>query len=84
MTVRDYIHILADTHLITEVHRYDPSLKKQYGTGKKIYAVDIGMTNQVHSGFPGIIQKLLENLMSVELQRRHSDVYPRVAKLLPI
>lgn len=75
MTVRDYIHILADTHLITEVHRYDPSLKKQYGTGKKIYAVDIGMRNQVAFRVSGDHQKLLENLVLVELKRRDFDVY---------
>ena len=75
MTVRDYIHILADTHLITEVHRYDPSLKKQYGTGKKIYAVDNGMRNQVAFRVSGDHEKLLENLVLVELKRQGLNVY---------
>lgn len=34
-TVRGYIRNLANTYLIFEVYRYDPSLKKQYGSGKK-------------------------------------------------
>lgn len=75
MTVRDYIHILTDTHLITEVHRYDPSLKKQYGTGKKIYAVDTGMRNQIAFRISGDQEILLENLVLVELKRRGFDVY---------
>lgn len=75
MTVRDYIHILADTHLITEVHRYDPSLKKQYGNGKKIYAVDTGMRNQVAFRIPGDHEKLLENLVLVKLKPRGFDVF---------
>lgn len=75
MTVRDYIQILADTHLIIAVHRYDPSLKKQYGTGKKIYAVDTGMRNQVAFRISGDHEKLLENLVLVELKRQGLDVY---------
>lgn len=75
MTVRDYIHILADTHLVTEVLRYDPSLKKRYGTGKKIYAVDTGMRNQVAFRVSGDHEKLLENLVVIELKRRGFDVF---------
>jgi len=75
MTVRDYIHILADSHLITEVHRYDPSLKKLYGTGKKIYAVDTGLRNQVAFRVSGDHEKLLENLVLVELKRRGLNIY---------
>lgn len=74
-TVREYIQNLASTYLIFEVYRYDPSLKKQYGSGKKIYAIDTGMRNQVSFRFSGDHGKLLENLVFLELKRRRNEIF---------
>lgn len=79
-TVREYIRFLADTYLFFEVYRYDPSLKKQHGSGKKIYCIDNGMRNKVSFRFSADNGKLLENIVFLELLRRKCDVYYHSAK----
>lgn len=74
-SVQDYIGYLEEAFLIFEIFRYDPSLKKQYVTEKKLYCIDTGMRNAVAFRFSGDRGRLLENLVLIELLRRRASVY---------
>lgn len=74
-SVRDYIGFLEEAYLIFEIFRYDPSLKKQYVTEKKLYCIDTGMRNAVAFRFSDDKGRLLENLVLIELLRRHASVF---------
>ena len=75
MSVRSYIGFLEEAYLIFELFKYDFSLKKQYANPKKIYVIDNGMRNAVSFRFSGDNGRLLENLVFIELKRRHDSVY---------
>ncbi|OPX62537.1 MAG: hypothetical protein A4E33_02286 [Methanoregula sp. PtaB.Bin085] len=74
-SVRDYIGFLEDAFLLFEIFRYDPSLKKQYVTEKKLYCIDNGMRNAVAFRFSEDRGRLLENMVLIELLRRRASVY---------
>lgn len=74
-TIKQYISYLEDANLVYEIYNYDPSLKKQIGNKKKIYAVDTAF--MVFLGFSASPNygRLLENAVYIELRRRKKDVY---------
>lgn len=74
-TVKNYTFFLESVFLLFEVYKYDYSLKKQFVSNKKIFAIDNGLRNQVafkHSSDKG---RLLENLIFIELKRRRKNVF---------
>jgi uncharacterized protein len=74
-SVKNYIEFLESVYLLFELFKYDYSLKKQYVSNKKVYAIDNGLRNVVafkHSADSG---RLLENLVFIELLRRGKTVY---------
>jgi predicted AAA+ superfamily ATPase len=75
MSVRDYIRYLEDAYLFFELYRYDPSLKRQYASQKKLYVIDNGMRNTVSFRFSGDSGHLLENLVFIDLKRRGMSIY---------
>jgi len=46
-TVKNHIHYLQESYLAFELFKYDFSLKKQYISNKKIYAIDNGLRNAI-------------------------------------
>lgn len=74
-TIKNYLEYIQQTYLISQLFRYDPSVKKQMMSPKKIYFVDnaiikrIGFNATEHNGV------FLENLVFIELKRRGWDVY---------
>ncbi len=44
-TVKEYIHLLEEVFLLSNLKKFDFSLKKQERHNKKVYSVDIGMAN---------------------------------------
>jgi len=74
-SVRDYVGFLEEAYLLFEIFRYDSSLKKQYVTEKKLYCIDTGMRNAVAFRFSDDKGRLLENLVLIELLRRHASVF---------
>lgn len=74
-TIKDYIDYLEQSYLLFECYKYDFSLKQQTVYNKKIYVVDNGLRNAVSFRFSTEFGQQLENLVYVELKRRHKDVY---------
>lgn len=74
-TVKNYIELIGESYLAFELMKYDFSLKKQYVSNKKIYAIDNGLRNSVAFAFSEDIGKMLENMVFIELKRRGTEVY---------
>jgi uncharacterized protein len=74
-SVKDYMNILQEGYLIFEVHKYDPSLKRQYQSNRKIFVIDNGLRNTIAFRTSADNGKLLENLVFLELNRRHEEVW---------
>lgn len=74
-SVKNYIEFMQESYLLFELFKYDCSLKKQYVSDKKIYAVDNGLRNTVAFSFSEDRGKLLENAVFMELKRRGAELY---------
>lgn len=74
-TIKNYLEYIQQTYLIFQLFRYDPSVKKQMLSPKKVYFVDNAIINRI--GFNATENKgvFLENMVFVELKRRGADVY---------
>jgi len=74
-TIKQYISYLEDANLLYEIYNYDPSLKKQIGNKKKIYAVDMAFVKFLGFSTSPNYGRLLENAVYIELKRRKKDIY---------
>lgn len=74
-SVKNYIEFMQESYLIFELYKYDYSLKKQFVSDKKIYAVDNGLRNNVAFRFSKDRGRLLENLVFLEIIRKGCEVY---------
>lgn len=74
-TVKNHIHYLQESYLVFELFKYDFSLKKQYVSNKKIYAIDNGLRNAIAFSVSSDDGRLLENLVFLELKRRAQEIY---------
>jgi hypothetical protein len=74
-TIKNYVTFMESVYLLTEIFRYDNSLKKQYVSNKKIYCIDSGLRNRVAFKNSGDKGRLLENAVFLELKRRQKDIY---------
>ncbi|MDD9953495.1 MAG: ATP-binding protein [Candidatus Woesearchaeota archaeon] len=74
-TVKLYISYLEDANLLYTITNYDPSLKKQLGNKKKVYAVDPLFVNFLGFNVSPNYGRLLEQAVYLELRRRGDDVY---------
>jgi len=74
-TVSEYCHYFEDSYLCYLLNVYDYSLQKQTRHHKKIYFNDVAMANKIgfrHSEDHG---HLLENIVYLELKRRHKEIF---------
>src|SRR3989338_6753056 len=62
-------------YLFFTIYKYDYSLKKQFISDKKIYAIDNGLRNAVSFAVSDDRGRLLENMIFLELKRRGYEVY---------
>ncbi len=72
-TLKEYVGLLESAFMISIVRRYSPSLRKQGGYSKKVYAVDtamahLGMRTSEDRG------RIFENAVYLHLRRKY-DVY---------
>ena len=74
-TIKSYIGYLETSWLLFVVNRYAFSVKQQQIANKKIYCVDTGLTKSVAFAFSKNSGKFLENIVFLELRRRHTDIY---------
>lgn len=75
MSVKNYMEFMEESFLFFEMRKYDPSLKKQFVSNKKIYGIDNGMRNTVAFYSSEDEGRLLENLVFIELKRRGFDPF---------
>ncbi|MFH0854267.1 MAG: ATP-binding protein [bacterium] len=74
-SVKNYVDFIEQSYLIFELYKYDYSLKKQYVSNKKVYAIDNGLRNNTVFSFFDDNGKSLENLVFIELRRRGYDIF---------
>lgn len=75
VSVKNYIEFMEQSYLIFELYKYDHSLKKQFVSDKKIYAIDNGLRNAVAFYASSDEGRLLENIVFLELKRRGREIY---------
>jgi len=70
-----YMEYLENTYMIQSVPLFDWSLQKQHVNPKKIYSIDTGLSKRVSFEVGKRIGDMLENIVYLELKRRHSKIY---------
>ncbi len=73
--VKNYVEFLEEAYLFFTLNKYDPSLKKQIMSSRKVYSIDTGLVNSVSFMFSENTGPLLENIVFLELKRRFQEVY---------
>lgn len=73
-SIKEYINILENCYLFSEVKQFSYSLKEQINNKKKLYLCDNGFMNLGYS-FSSNYGKLLENLVFSELLKRDCEIY---------
>jgi len=74
-TLKSYMQYMVDSYLVFQVHRYDPSVRKQIHSKKKMYVVDQGLIETISFKFSQDRGRILENIVLVELMRRGKLVH---------
>ena len=73
--VKNYVEFLEEAYLFFTLKKYDPSLKKQILSSRKVYSIDTGLVNSVSFMFSENTGPLLENIVFLELKRRFQEIY---------
>lgn len=74
-TIKDYISYLENSYLLFTLTLYDTSLKKQLINPKKAYAIDHGLANTMSFKFSEDADRILENIIFIELKRQGKEIY---------
>lgn len=74
-TVKEYIRVLEDSYICSEIKQYSYSLKEQLKTKKKSYVNDNGFLAQTSFRFSKDFGKLFENLVFNELSKFGYEIY---------
>ena len=73
-TIKKYIDYLEETYFISQVSKFDYSLKKQIINDKKVYLIDNGFISKISMKFTKDDGWLLENLVFTELKNT-TDIF---------
>jgi uncharacterized protein len=74
-TVKEYLTYAQEAYLLFSINKFDYSLKKQLKNPKKIYCIDTGIINSLSFQFSQNKGRLLENLVFVNLRKKHDQIY---------
>lgn len=74
-TIKEYLRILEDSYLATEVKAFSYSLKEQIRTQKKLYINDNSFLAQTSFKFSKETGKLFENLVFTELAKAQHEIF---------
>lgn len=74
-TMLEYFSHLENAYIVQFVPMFSYSMKKQIRNAKKVYAIDLGMHAQVSTSFSGDWGRKLENLVYLQLRRKHKEIY---------
>jgi len=74
-SIKDYLFYYTQSYLFFYLKKFDFSVKKQIMSSKKVYSIDAGFANRIGFSFSKNKERILENLVYLELLRRGKDVY---------
>lgn len=75
-TILNYLRALGNSYFIYKVPRADVKGMKIFEVGEKYYFEDLGLRNAIRRfDFRSDVNKLMENVVYMELKRRGYDVY---------
>ena len=74
-TIKNYLDAISETYLLFSLSKYEWSLKKQYISSSKIYAVDSGLLQHVAFRVSENAGRMLENIVFIQLMRLEKDIY---------
>ena len=74
-SIKEYIRVLEDSYLCTEIKHYAYSLKEQIRAKKKIYINDNGFLAQTAFRFTKNLGSTFENLVYTEFLKRGYEIY---------
>lgn len=74
-TVKNYLGYLEEAYLLFQVNPFSFKLKEQLKQPRKNYCVDTGLINAIVPKATLDYGKLMENLVFLELKRRHKEIY---------
>jgi hypothetical protein len=72
VTIEKFSSMLEESFLILFTKVLHPSVKKQEKVARKVYSIDVGISNAIGFRIEEIIGKLMENIVAIELKRRNS------------
>lgn len=74
-TLLEYFSHLENAYIVQFIPMFSYSLKKQIRNAKKVYAIDLGMHQQVSTSFSEDWGRRLENLVYLQLRRKFKEIY---------
>ena len=74
-TVIDYVSYLEDSYLFFLVPKFDYSYKKSSVNPKKIYSVDVGLSDANSVSFSSDKGRILENIVFLSLRKENKDIF---------
>jgi predicted AAA+ superfamily ATPase len=70
VTIEKFSYLLEEAFLIFFAKIFHPSVKKQEKVARKVYCIDVGLSNAIGFKIEESIGKLMENVVAIELKRR--------------
>ena len=74
-TVTDYFAYLKDSYILDFVPQFDYSIKAQCRNPKKVYAIDLGIYNQIKTTYTEDYGRQLENAVFLYLRRKYKEIF---------
>ena len=74
-SVIDYVCFFEEAYLIFTIPRFSYSFKQQQVNPKKVYSIDNGFSNSNSASFSKDNGKMLENLVFLNLRKKHKDIF---------
>ena len=74
-SIKEYIRVLEDSYLCSEIKQYSYSLKEQIKSKKKIYINDNGFLAQTAFRFSKNLGSTFENLVYTEFRKQAYEIY---------
>jgi predicted AAA+ superfamily ATPase len=71
VTIEKFSYLLEEAFLIFFAKIFHPSVKKQEKVARKVYCIDVGLSNAIGFKIEESIGKLMENVVAIELKRRN-------------
>lgn len=74
-TAKNYVNALENSYLVSQLLKFDYSVKKQHANTKKIYFADTAMIRKIGFNPTTNLGPLVENVVFTELKRRGNELF---------